>query len=161
MEKTVGAPAQEKKEERKDSRFERRLKARKIDILNAIVNRYMSDRTYATTPEEEETVYKKYRQEWFNECDKFNKSKNRPFTLRYETFQERVKWINDINEKKEAETREKALNRATEKWLKTSQRWRSMFFKSLWYWITCRGDKKAIEAKWRVYYATQIYKTHE
>lgn len=157
-EKTMTPELKEKKEPN-PTRMERRLRDRQADKLNVIVNLYMSEKTYAKTPEEEDEIYRRHRNQWFIECDKFNKSPNRRyFTLRYEAFQDRINYIIKVRETNEAEAAAKKLKNKYDLWRSSTELWKAHFFRSLWFWIISKGNREKMEQLWSVYFASKIYK---
>jgi len=150
-EKTLAA-----KEERRETRFERRLKDRKIDILNNIVNRYLADRTYVTSPEEGDELFRRYRDEWYYQCRLFNKGK-KPFTLKHEAFKERVDYFDQQQALKAAKKAEEKLQRDIDRAVRNIRKWsKSQWVRNIKFWIIARGNKQKMDQLWRVYCTTQI-----
>ena len=94
MEEEKAVP-HEAKDEPKEGRFSRRLKARKRKILDTYINLFFTERSALKDPEGEEAdkIYVKYRNLWLKECTSFNKNPHRPFTLRASAFADNVERI--------------------------------------------------------------------
>jgi len=141
---------------RKDPRFERRLKARKQEILNTMVNLFFTERSSLKDPEGEEAdaIFIKYRNMWIAECKAFNKPTNRPFTLRGNAFTDQVDKILKMEKANQKKANEERQYLDFNHWIRRSAGWKHMFFHALWYWIKTRGNKDKQLQCWKHCYIT-------
>jgi hypothetical protein len=149
--------AVENKAEEKDPRFVRRLKARKQEILERLVNLFFTERSALKDPEGEEAdaLYMKYRNDWVAACKEFNKQKRRPFTLRGAAFSDQVTKILEMEKANQKKAKEENEAKDFKHWYRKYGGWKNNFFRSLVYWIKARGDEKKQEHLWKHYYLTE------
>jgi len=144
--------------EAKESRFSRRLKARKQEYLDTLINLFFTERSQYDDPEGEEVdaLFVKYRDMWLEECKNFNKNKRRPFTLRGNAFAMSV----DYFLKKEKEQKAKVTEASKEKkfnfWYSRNGGWKNSFWIQLWYFIKSFGNNDKITSLWRQRYSNSI-----
>lgn len=157
MEEEKAVP-HEAKEESKEGRFARRLKARKRDVLDTCVNLFFTERSTINDPEGEEVdkIYVKYRNVWLNECKEFNKNPNRPFTLRGSAFAENVERI--INMEKEGKKKKEEENKLKDfrHWFRKSAGWKKMFWRTLWFTVKGWWKNLEVDYLWKNYYIKNI-----
>lgn len=148
-------------EEPKETRFLKRLKARKQERLDTLVNLFFCLRSGLKDPngEQADYLYTHYRDLWITECKNFNKSKRRVFTLRGEAFAENVERIIKLEEKAKLKKLEENKIKDFSHWLRRRGGWRHMSLTAFWFWIKNKGDKTKIEASWKTYYVkTELWK---
>lgn len=140
--------------ERRDTRFERRLKARKQELLDTMVNLFFTDRSGLEDPEgdEADAIFVKYRDMWIAECKSFNRFKRRPFTLRGEAFNEQVEKILEMEKVNKKKMDEANKVKDFRHWMRREAGWKYMFLRALWYYIKSWGHAKEMEQLWKNYY---------
>lgn len=146
----------------KETRETRRLREEKHNLFNTLINLFIAERSASPDPEGEEVdkAFVKYRNMWIDECKKFNKGKNRSFTLRGNAFtdaintmieKERIAQIKANQEKEERDfgrylTKEQITEGRMLEYVKR------YFFRNLWYKVISLGNKEKTLKKWKQYY---------
>jgi hypothetical protein len=140
--------------ERRETRFERRLKARKQEFLNTLVNLFFTDRSSLKDPEGEEAdaIFIKYRDMWIDECKAFNKAKRLPFKLRGEAFTEQVDKVIEMEKTNQKKIEEQNKIKDFRHWLRLEANIKKMPFRTFWYWLISRGNKEKKTQLWKHYY---------
>jgi hypothetical protein len=153
METTTKAPA-----EPKDSRASRRIKTKKGEILENLVNLFFINRSSLKDPEGQEAddLFVHYRNKWIAECKAFNKTKNRPFTLRGDAFKEQVERILKIEETSKKKVAEESKIKDFEHWMRRAKLWWNHPGRLIWYWIISFGNHKREVQLWKHYYLKYI-----
>ena len=146
------------KVEKKEPRFYRRLKARKSEVLSTLVNLFFTERSTLKDPDgpEADAAFTHYRNMWLEEVTNFNRSNNKPFSLRGEAFTEEVTRL--IEMEKNAK-RNKAAEKETkdfQHFMRRKAGWKNNFFRHLWYYILSFGDEAKINHRWKHYYITLL-----
>lgn len=144
--------------ERRETRFERRLKARKQELLNTLVNLFFTDRSSLKDPEGEEAdaIFIKYRDMWIDECKAFNKAKRLPFKLRGEAFTEQVDKVIEMEKTNQKKIEEQNKVKDFRHWFRRNAGWKKMFFRTLYYYLEASGNPIKIEQLWKHYYLTKV-----
>jgi len=157
MEEEKAVP-HEAKDEPKEGRFARRLKARKREILDTYINLFFTERSMLKDPEGEEAdkIYVKYRNAWLKECTSFNKNPHRPFTLRASAFADNVERIFNMEQtgKKKKEEENKLID--FRHWFRKNAGWKKMFWRTLWFTVKGWYKKTDTEHLWKNYYVKNI-----
>jgi hypothetical protein len=142
----------------KDPRFVRRLRAKKQETLTTLINLFFTYRSDLkdTEGEEADALFTKYRNMWIAECKEFNKSKNRPFTLRGAAFSDQVSKILEMEKNSKKKVKEENETKEFKKWFDKNGGWKNNFFLSLLYWIKTSGDKTEQERLWKHYFINKV-----
>jgi len=164
-----------------DTRYIRRLKRRKTEYLDALVNQFFRFRMIQPDTEGEEVTARfNYLDDlWKKACERFNlKGKQgrtpkkgeklpemitpghgRPFVLVYEAFQQRVEYFMDMEKKQIKAAKKKAEEKIAEHWLKVNYHrlFRKWPFRTIWFWLLALGRKKQYNQKWNRFYKNHIY----
>jgi hypothetical protein len=149
------------KPERKDTRVERRLKAKTQKVLDDLVKDFLERRSAEKDSDGEaaDNLFKTYREAWFTKCINFNKLKF-SVKLRYEAFTESVNYFLDKEKaeikKAKEEFRLKKQELDFNHWIVKERLWYKMPYRLFWYWIKSRGDHNKEIQYWKKYFITNI-----
>jgi hypothetical protein len=149
------------KQERKDTRVERRLKAKTQKVLDDLVKDFLERRSAEKDPDGEvvDNLFKTYREAWFTKCINFNKLKF-SIKLRYEAFAESVNYFIEEERKNMKKFREENRIKKQEvdfrRWYKNSYLWRTRPLTSLLYWFKSGGDRGKMEQLWKSYFMSNV-----
>lgn len=107
-----------------DDRFNRRFKKRKLKELDGLVAKFLRFRSEQENIEGEEVVEKLdyYDKIWKTLAENHNKKKTSGFTLRYLAFQERVKYLLDIEAEQIKAAKEQYKHSLYERWWKLNSK---------------------------------------
>ncbi len=141
-----------------DPRFVKRLKARKQETLDTLVNLFFTHRSGLKDPEGEEasTLFAHYRNMWINECKEFNKKNRRPFTLRGAAFTDQVTKIIEMEKTNQKKAEEENRANDFKHWFRRSGGWKNDFFRALRFWLKVYGNKEKQTQLWKNYYLTTL-----
>jgi hypothetical protein len=146
-----------KAEERKDTRFERRLKKRMQDELDKLVIRYFTERSAILDPNGEEAadLFSRFRAVWVGKCAAHNKTRS-PLKMNYEAFNSSVDFFLREEEKNIKMTQIANKGKDFPHWLRRRKVWRTMPLTSIYFWIKSLGNKEKILSLWRKVYLETI-----
>jgi len=141
-----------------DPRFVRRLKLKKQETLDTIVNLFFTHRSDLKDLEGEEAdaLFVKYRNMWIAECKAFNRINRRPFTLRGDAFADSVNKILEMEKIQNKKLKEEKEEKDFKEWFKEYGGWANNFFRSLWFWVKSFGDGKKQQNVWKHYYISTL-----
>jgi hypothetical protein len=144
--------------EPKESRESRRLRAKKGEMLETLVNLFFTNRSSLKDPEGQEAddLFVHFRNEWIAECKAFNKLKNRPFTLRGDAFKDQVERILKLEETSKKKIEESNKVKDYEHWMRRSRLWWDHPGRLFWYWLRSLGNHEKEVQLWKHYYIKHI-----
>lgn len=150
----------ENKPERKDTRNERRIKAKVKQTLDILVMGFLERRSAERDPDGEEVakLYEVYKTAWIQKCKNHNRLVRVPFKLKYEAFQESVDYFLKEEKEKKAKAKEEKQALDFNTWYRKLHPWRTRSLNMLYFWFTAMGNQDKIKQFWKNYYCTEILK---
>jgi hypothetical protein len=148
----------ENKPERKDTRFERRLKEKKQEKLNKLVSIFLERRSSVKDPDgiDAAKLYDEIKDEWMKECVNHNRLVRVPFKLRYTAFEESVNHFLEEELAERKKVYEEKQVKDFEHWYKRLRPWRTRPLNSLYFWFTSKGNHEKQLQLWKNYYIQVI-----